>query len=300
MRFLRGVDGRPTLTPLLLGVAPALVVGCLLLRLAVASDALLAAHALSAAAMLVLAVAARAWCHAASRRRLVGLALVGLVLLLVPFAGARRPARWLELGAFAVYVAPLVLPSLLLVAVAAARWGGRWPHAVALGLGTAALLVACQPDRAQVLALAVASACVLARLPVAARWRWLAALPLAGTVAVAVPQPDGLLPVAHVEWVFALAFQRTAWLGLAAVGAALVLVGTAAVVLARWRVEAVAVPVYYAVLFLVSLLGWTPAPGLGFGCGPVLGYGLMVGVGAALVSSAERATLPRCSNDAGP
>lgn len=268
MRFLRGVDGRPTLTPLLLGVAPALVVGCLLLRLAVASDALLAAHALSAAAMLVLAVAARAWCHAASRRRLVGLALAGLVLLLV--------------------------------AVAAARWGGRWPHAVALGLGTAVLLVACQPDRAQVLALAVASACVLARLPVAARWRWLAVLPHAGTVAVAVPQPDGLLPVAHVEWVFALAFQRTAWLGLAAVGAALVLVGTAAVVLARWRVEAVAVPVYYAVLFLVSLLGWTPAPGLGFGCGPVLGYGLMVGVGAALVSSVERATLPRCSNDAGP
>lgn len=300
MQFLRGVDGRPTLTPLLLGAAPALVVGCLLLHLAVASDALLAAQGLSAAAMLVLAVAARVWCHAASRRRLVCLALAGLVLLLLPLVGARRPARWLELGTFAVYVAPLVLPSLLLVAVAAARWGGRWPHAVALGLGTSVLLVACQPDRAQVLALAVASACVLARLPVAGRWRWLAVLPHAGTVAVAVPQPDGLLPVAHVEWVFALAFERTPWLGLAAVGAALVLMGTTAVVLVRWRGEAVAVPVYYAVLYLASVLGWTPAPLLGFGCGPVLGYGLMVGVGAALVATADRATLPGCSNDAGP
>ncbi len=76
--------------------------------------------------------------------------------------------------------------------------------------------------------------------------------------------------------------------------------GTAAVVLARWRGEAVAVPVDYAVLFLVSLLGWTPAPLLGFGFGPVLGYGLMIGVGAALVSTTDPAVLPQCSYDAEP
>ncbi|MFN8826773.1 MAG: hypothetical protein ACK501_17530 [Planctomycetota bacterium] len=70
--------------------------------------------------------------------------------------------------------------------------------------------------------------------------------------------------------------------------------------LARWRGEAVAVPVDYAVLFLVSLLGWTPAPLLGFGFGPVLGYGLMVGVGTALVSTTDPAVLPQCSYDAEP
>jgi hypothetical protein len=78
------------------------------------------------------------------------------------------------------------------------------------------------------------------------------------------------------------------------------MVATAVVVLVRWRGEAVAVPVYYAVLYLASVLGWTPAPLLGFGCGPVLGYGLMVGVVAALVSTTDPAALPQCSCDAEP
>lgn len=268
VRLVRGADARQILIALLLGAAPALVVGCLILHLAIADDAVLVAHILSIAAMVLVAFGVRAWGRAASRRRLVGFAVVCVVLLVVPFVGARRPARWLELGAFAIYLAPLLL--------------------------------VCQPDRAQVVAWAVAAAWVLARLPMAARWRALAMLPHAVAVAFAVPRDDGLVPVAHVEWVFALAFQRAPWLGWAAVLAVFVMVGTAAVVLSRWSQQAVAVPIYYASLCAISVLGWTPAPLLGFGAGPVLGYGLMVGVAAALRSSAESVPLRMGSNDAEP
>lgn len=297
---VRGAGARPISTALLLGAAPALVVGCLILHLAVADQAVLVAQVLSIVAMLLVAVGAHAWGRAARRRRLVGFAVACLVLLVVPFVGARRPARWLELGAFAVYLAPLLAPSWLLLAVAAGRWGGRWPHAVACGLAALSLLFVCQPDRAQVVAWAVAAAWVLARLPWAARWRALAALPHAVAVAFAVPSADGLAPVAHVELVVALAFQQTAWLGWAAVVAVFVMVGTATVVLSRWSQQAVAVPIYYVSLCSMSVLGWTPAPLLGFGAGPVLGYGLMVGVAAALRSPVESAHLRMGSNDAEP
>jgi hypothetical protein len=33
---------------------------------------------------------------------------------------------------------------------------------------------------------------------------------------------------------------------------------------------------YYAVLFLCSVAGLTPAPLIGYGAGPLLGFGLMV------------------------
>ncbi len=65
-----------------------------------------------------------------------------------------------------------------------------------------------------------------------------------------MPQADGLAPVLHVELVFALGCQMAPWLGLAAVVAVLVMVATAVVVLVRSRGKAVAVPVYYAVLYL--------------------------------------------------
>ena len=35
---------------------------------------------------------------------------------------------------------------------------------------------------------------------------------------------------------------------------------------------------YYAVLFVGSILGTTPAPLIGYGAGPILGFGLMVAV----------------------
>lgn len=300
VRSVRGVDAVRILTALLLGAAPALVVGCLVLHLAVADEAVLVAQVAAVVAMPLVAAGAWAWGRAVSRRRFVGFAVVCLVLLCVPFVGVRRPARWLELGAFAIYLAPLLLPSVLLLAVAAGRRGGRWPHAVACGLAAVSLLFVGQPDRAQVVAWAVASAWVLARLPLAARWRALAALPHAGAVAFAVPHDDGLVPVAHVELVFMLAFQQAPWLGWAAVVAAVGMVGAAALVLARWRRDAVAVAVYYVALYLMSVAGWTPAPFLGFGAGPVLGYGLMVGVGAALASSVEPERSGGDSNDAEP
>jgi hypothetical protein len=39
-----------------------------------------------------------------------------------------------------------------------------------------------------------------------------------------------------------------------------------------------AVAAYYAVLFACSVAGLTPAPLIGYGAGPLLGFGLMVAV----------------------
>jgi hypothetical protein len=87
-----------------------------------------------------------------------------------------------------------------------------------------------------------------------------------------------LVPVEHVELVFALAFARAPWAGLCVSLAALATIALLAFRLARIDRALLAVPAYYAVLFVVSLSGITPAPLIGFGAGPWLGFGCMLGM----------------------
>jgi hypothetical protein len=48
------------------------------------------------------------------------------------------------------------------------------------------------------------------------------------------------------------------------------------------------VAAYYAVLFVCSLRDLTPAPIIGFGAGPIIGYGMMTGVATLLDGMEER------------
>ncbi len=185
--------------------------------------------------------------------------------------------RWLNLFGFRLYVAPVVLPLLLLLWHQALS---RRPPLPALAILCAllvgmALLV--QPDAAQATALAIASIPILGfsscNLPVRL---FLMALLLLAALA-AWQTPDLLHPVPYVEGVFHAAGSFSPWALPAAVVAALLPVG-ALTWLARRQASAgiFGVALYFATLYLLAPLQTTPVPLLGFGAGPILGYFVMV------------------------
>jgi hypothetical protein len=88
-------------------------------------------------------------------------------------------------------------------------------------------------------------------------------------------QPDPLTPVPYVEGVFALALSHSTAMGVAVIASAVVLIA-ALLWLSRERPWLVAAAAYYGVLFLCSVAELTPAPLIGFGAGPWLGFGLLL------------------------
>jgi hypothetical protein len=73
-----------------------------------------------------------------------------------------------------------------------------------------------------------------------------------------------------VEGVFALALAHSAAAGAAVVSA------SAMFVAGLWARVDRSIAAYYAALFACSVAGLTPAPLIGYGAGPWLGYGLFV------------------------
>jgi hypothetical protein len=102
----------------------------------------------------------------------------------------------------------------------------------------------------------------------------------------AFSHPDPLQPVAHVEGVFALALGHSLFAGAAVIASAAALVVGLHVNSSGGRTWLSAVAVYYAVLFACSVAGLTPAPLIGYGAGPLLGFGLMVATASWLDKSA--------------
>ncbi len=203
--------------------------------------------------------------------------------LLTEFSGvsANQPQRWLQFGTLQLYSGGLLLPAILvLVAVLLQQPASR---AAACGILLAgALFLALQPDAAQLLALTIAfpllylQAC---RPGVSAGWLPLGCfLPLLALCYWALQQQDVLQSVPYVEGVFALAWSFAWWSGALVIGAAVLLL----LVLYRQSLLdqpwLAAVAVYYAVLYGGSVAGATPAPLLGYGAAPVLGFGLMLGL----------------------
>ena len=103
-----------------------------------------------------------------------------------------------------------------------------------------------------------------------------------GGLAWALSQPDPLQPVAHVEGVFALALGHSLFAGAAVIASAAALVVGLHVNSSGGRTWLSVVAVYYAVLFACSVAGLTPAPLIGYGAGPLLGFGLMVAAASVL------------------
>lgn len=208
-----------------------------------------------------------AWC-------ILGLMVVGVMLPLL--GDASGPRRWVALGPLNFYMAALVLPSLIVVCemlIADKR----------LLLPYSAVLVTCvvltlQPDASQAVALLVAAIIVAQHHQVTVGRLAMLVLPLLLLVLWVFSKPDPLMPVPYVEEVFATAWQHSVWAGVAVMACGMALLG------GLWRQSSqasagcAAVAGYYAILFICSSMGMTPAPLLGYGAGPVLGFGLMVAV----------------------
>ena len=204
---------------------------------------------------------------------LIAVALVGLGLSLL--ADGQDPHRWLPIGPVRLYLAPVVLPVLLMAWHALAHAPARLQAFANAAVVTAGVMFALQPDASQALALLSAVTVIGWRADGSRR----AAVPvwigLALAAAWAVRRPDPLQPVPHVEGVMALAFAHAVPAGL------VVVAGAVALVAGLWRAGGTGasalqgLAAYYATLFLCAHAGLTPAPLIGVGAGPWLGYGLL-------------------------
>ncbi len=211
---------------------------------------------------------------------IIGLTLLGIALPLL--AEAPGPDRWASLGPINLYMAPVLLPSFLVVCTVWIARGERSQHFAFAAIVVASVLLAAQPDASQALALLAASGGAVARAPSRSPVS-IAALAFAAlATGWAFSQPDPLQPVAHVEGVFALALGHSLFAGAAVIASAAALVVGLHVNSSGGRTWLSVVAVYYAVLFACSVAGLTPAPLIGYGAGPLLGFGLMVAAASVL------------------
>ncbi len=223
----------------------------------------------------------------------LGLALCVLLaasLLLPWLLGGGAQSRWLALGAFRLHLAPVVLPPLLVLlahATAHKTPGAAW--AVPGTLLLAGVALAMQPDPAQLLAFTLAAGVVCWPLR---PHRGLAALALAlaaGLNLLAWRRQTPLDPVPHVEGILHMAWtQGPALFGLAVLGAGAVL----ATLLGLRRRDAGSAALYFATLYALAPLQITPVPLVGWGAGPLLGFGAML---MALMATRADAAAPRRS-----
>lgn len=210
-----------------------------------------------------------------------------LLGIAVPFlAETPGPQRWASLGPINLYMAAALLPSFILACSVWIARGGRSQHLAFTAIAGASLLLAAQPDASQTLALLAASAVAVARSPLRSSVTIVALAFAALATAWAFSRPDPLQPVAHVEGVFALALGHSLFAGAAVIASAAALVVGLHVNSSGGRTWLSAVAVYYAVLFACSVAGLTPAPLIGYGAGPLLGFGLMVATASWLDKSA--------------
>jgi cell division protein FtsW (lipid II flippase) len=203
-------------------------------------------------------------------------ALIGLAIPLLE--ESVEPRRWVSIGPLKLYVAPVLLPSLIAAcAILAGKKGNFLLIALAVVL-LATLLLAFQPDASQVLGLLVAAGVVVMQKRLSVLHISAALLPLVLATVWTFSRPDPLVPLPHVEEVFAFAFAHSILAGVITTISALALILGLWISSQKGPDWLLAVAAYYAVLFACSTLGLTPAPLIGYGAGPVLGFGLMVGL----------------------
>ncbi len=215
------------------------------------------------------------------------LTLLGLTTSILG-SDSSEPERWISVGPVRLYIAPMLLPSF--IAACSVIIAKQQMLSFTAVLATA-LLLTLQPDASQVLGLTVASAVVVAQHRLGVFRLGAVAFLLGALTLWAFSLPDPLEPVPHVEEVFALALSHSLFAGLAIIASA------GAFIVGLWIRSRngpswlAAVASYYMVLFVCSTTGITPAPLLGYGAGPILGFGLMT----VLLGWLEHQNLPNKS-----
>lgn len=189
---------------------------------------------------------------------------------------SHSPSRWVGLFGFRLYVAPVVVPTLLLLSLRSVSSPGSSSASALLAVGAAAAALVVQPDAPQLVAFTLG--CIpflwVSRLSRGIKVSAVVSLGAAASVAWSIPVP--LEPVPYVEGVFAVAAQHSlaAWL-LSVVLAGLPCAALARLASAEGSPELLGPAVYFTALLLLAPLQATPVPLLGFGAGPVLGYCLL-------------------------
>ena len=210
---------------------------------------------------------------------LLVLILVAETWILVAGVSMEGVRRWAAIGPLQLHAASLLVP--LAVWIAAQRL----EVATATPLAAILVVLAAQPDAASVLALTVAL--VVLTLVDRSKRRLGAILVVIGALcaAWALSRPDPLPAVGHVELVVRRAFEVMPTIGgLAAVAMLLLPV---AMFWTRRTPATLALAAAWAGFVLANLIANYPAPVIGAGAAPVLGWLLSIGL-----ASAKRGPLP--------
>ena len=217
-----------------------------------------------------------------SNRKITAFAIIILTLLGLATSilggDSSEPERWISVGPVRLYIAPVLLPSFIGACSVYVGEDSKQQMVSFTAVLATGLLLSLQPDASQVLGLTAASAVVVAQHRLGVFRLGAVAFLLGALTLWAFSLPDPLEPVPHVEEVFALALSHSLFAGLAIIASA------GAFIVGLWiRSRSgpswlAAVASYYMVLFVCSTTGITPAPLLGYGAGPILGFGLMTGL----------------------
>lgn len=255
---------------------PAIGMGIWLLRIADAPRSAQAVQVVTVAAAMAVHAAMVWWRvpRSVSTNKWLSMLLIGGLFLPLSVGSHNGPARWLPIGNFRLYLAPLLLP-LTLFQLGAPRQG---LSAYTVSVIAVAFALSLQPDASQLTAFAVAMTALLASgdRPRLVRVSLLSLV--LGAAGVAWRTPETLAPVRYVEGAFAVAAAVSPWgLGLALVAALLPVATFAWAARILSSPGAFAVALYWAAVFALAPRQVTPVPWLGFGAGPILGYFLVAG-----------------------
>lgn len=204
----------------------------------------------------------------------------GLLMTLGGGGDLEGVRRWIAVGPLMLHPASILLPLVLWVhASRPASWAGAGV------LGACALLVAAQPDGATALALLLGLIAIMATRKITAA----GIVPVVCALGAAVwswTRPDDLPAVAWVEQVAASAGAVSPIAGLLTL--VLMLLTPLPFLLAAWRAKErspyLALAGVWIGLVGANLAGNYPAPVLGYGASPVLGWMISLGLAVALLT----------------
>lgn len=255
------------LLPRLLLPAPAVFLGALAMALSGVSFVLWGQQLAALAVFFLLSLSALPLRRRGGR--LPAAALCALLLLLLAASllseGAGGARRWISLRVLSVNAALLVLPALLILLP---RLKTPYPALLA-----AALILALQPDAAQLFAFALAALAPQLSRRDSRRIALLCAPVLLALLGLCAARPVSLDPVPYCEGILSLLGARSPLLFAAGVLALAAVPLFFARRFARHRqAQSLSLPLYYAAAILPALFGAVPVPLMGFGLSPIAGY----------------------------
>lgn len=257
----------------MLQVMATLAVSVLAIRVAGGSSAAMILQAAAGVAGVIAALLVASLSRPPERGLAAGLLFLVLAaeaFVLIAGVSMEGVRRWIALGPLQLHVASLMVP---LAVWAAAQ---RLDALAAVPLAAMLVVLATQPDAAAVLALTLGMG-VLA-LTDRAKRRWGGVLFGLGVVCAgwALSRPDPLPAVDHVELVVRKSLQASPAVGVLAVVALITL--PLATLWARRSPATLALAAAWAGFVVANLIANYPAPVIGAGASPVLGWLLSIGL----------------------